>query len=992
MAKEKPRRGGGAASRGGKKRKEFQKAPCSGKLRQKEQQEIRELEDRICVEMPLPGLSWQPTLLHACLSSGSGSASDAHPEEKQPGSAEAPDAAAAAENPAGTPTLSRFFFSDLPLSQYTRRGLKDGGFHLLSSIQARAIPHALRGADILGEAKTGSGKTLCFVIPVLECLYRNCVSSIDGLAALILAPTRELAVQIFDVIKLVGRHHEFSAGCLIGGKSVQAEAQRVNALNIVVGTPGRVLQHMEESQLWEASGLKILVIDEADRLVDMGFFETSRMIISQLPTSRQSLLFSATLKSAVKRLAALAASTDAERISVDPGVSATPVSLRQSYVVVPAQHKLSALFSFLRTHSSKKILVFVSSCKQTRFLYEALRILKPGVTLMYLHGRQKQQKRLEVFQSFVERSGECCLISTDLASRGIDFTQLSLFTASKLGPTGFSGKRRAREEDERTHAERRAAGQRTGSARGRPDDAARGVDFVVQLDCPDSVETYIHRVGRTARMQRKGQALLMILPSEVQFVDRLRDKKIEMKQLFMNPKKAVRVENKLQSILAQNTALKILAQQALTSYLRCVALMPDKTVFSLPTEKKALTALANAYGLSLPPNVTLLVDEKARPQKGGEAECGEGESSVSTGGAVAVTEMKKKKNLSKLERLKEKIRQKKAEKEARRQTQSLDTETREAGETETLVEVESAAEIKEKKGRANERRRERFEEPSEGGQDDDAAGNLDDDGLLVLKDTETANLDEKDKGRLLHEQLMRKPGYRREQLRFRADGTAKVKGLAAASLQQSHVFFGDEEGDEEEERDSGDSGDKGDWGGDDEGEEGSGDLPSASGRAAFLQRMRKKVLAAQQGDKERHRQRIHELHTRQRQKARARRQAQAAEQGNAPQAVLDLRNSPWEEDEESAEEREGGEEEDAEQPGGRRVARRSSSPGASDEECEETRGEKRRKADRHETGVAGGGGSKRQRRDRVASQATDDGVPEEDLEALALQVLQGKAL
>ncbi|KFH04720.1 DEAD/DEAH box helicase domain-containing protein [Toxoplasma gondii VAND] len=173
MAKERLIRGGGSASRGfGKKRKEFQKRAPSGKLRQKEQQEIRVVEEGAMARA-------------------------AGKEEGDP--------SVSRENAAGTPTLSRFFFSDLPLSQYTRRGLKEGGFHLLSSIQARAIPHALRGADVLGEAKTGSGKTLCFVIPVLECLYRNCVSSIDGLAALILAPTRELAVQIFDVIKLVGR-------------------------------------------------------------------------------------------------------------------------------------------------------------------------------------------------------------------------------------------------------------------------------------------------------------------------------------------------------------------------------------------------------------------------------------------------------------------------------------------------------------------------------------------------------------------------------------------------------------------------------------------------------------------------------------------------------------------------------------------------------------------------------------------------------------------
>ncbi|KFG51492.1 DEAD/DEAH box helicase domain-containing protein [Toxoplasma gondii FOU] len=666
--------------------------------------------------------------------------------------------------------------------------------------------------------------------------------------------------------------------------------------------------------------------------------------------------------------------TDAECISVDPGVSATPVSLRQNYVVVPAQHKLSALFSFLRTHSSKKILVFVSSCKQTRFLYEAFRILKPGLALMYLHGRQKQQKRLEVFQSFVDRTGECCLISTDLASRGIDFTKLSLFETSKQrsGPRGF-GKRRGRREGETNGVE-------TTHKKGAREAETRGVDFVVQLDCPDSVETYIHRVGRTARMQRTGQALLMILPSETKFVDRLRDKKIEMQQLFMNPKKAVRVENKLQSILAQNTALKLLAQQALSSYLRCVALMPDKSVFSLPTDKKALTALANAYGLSLPPNVTLLADEKTKNRESQDGD----EDELCTGGAVAVTEMKKKKNLSKLERFKEKIRQKKAEKAARQHAQRMETET-EA--TETEKEEKEKQEKKEVRKKREETERtltllqEREQnEDEEGGEE--AAANLDDDGLLVLKDREDdADLDEKERGRLLHEQLMRKPGFRRERLRFRADGTAKVKGLAAASLHQSHVFFGDEE-DEEDEGDSGDEGDRGD---EEErrGEEGEGDLPSASGRAAFLRRMREKVMAAQHEDKERNRQRIHELHTKQRQKARARRQAQAAEQGNAPHAVLDLRSLPGDEEEGSAGERGDSEEEAAESD--RRLPTSSS-----ESESEMQSGKRQPKRRAREEERATGRGSKRQRSNRSSTDDTDNKVEEQDLEALALQVLQGK--
>ncbi|PFH32851.1 DEAD/DEAH box helicase domain-containing protein [Besnoitia besnoiti] len=1002
-------RGGGKKMKKSKGRRDEKSSVSSLKLRQREQQEIRELEDRICVEMPLPGLTWQPPLLQSslasaeaasaasCAAAASESSSAAPSREAAKGDdappQEAADSPPSAAGAGATPTLSRFFFSDLPLSQYTRRGLRDAGLRLLSSIQARAIPHALRGADVLGEAKTGSGKTLCFVIPVLECLYRHCVSNIDGLAALVLAPTRELAVQIFDVFKLVGRHHEFSAGCLIGGKSVSAEAQCVNVLNIIVGTPGRVLQHMDESHLWEASNLKILVIDEADRLVDMGFLETTRLILSQLPSSRQSLLFSATLKSAVKRLAALAALPDAERISVDAGLTATPLTLRQSYVVVPAQHKLSALFSFLRTHSAKKILVFVSSCKQTRFLYEIFRILKPGPGLLYLHGRQKQQKRLEVFQSFVDRPGACCLISTDLASRGIDFTQLS-FASTKSrrtpGPAA-KGKGAARQE-----------GNAEGDVNAMRKNAKKnGVDFVVQLDCPDSIETYIHRVGRTARMQRKGQALLMVLPSEVKFVERLHEKKIEMKQLFMNPKKAVRIENKLQSILAENTALKFLAQQALASYLRCIALMPDKSVFNLPTEAKPLTALANGYGLSLPPSVTVLAAEEGKArhkvsdtERGGECEAGD---PVCTGGAVAVTEMKKKKNLSKLDRLKEKIRQKKADKEARRLAASAETETVQCSldggaHAGTPGTPECGKPLRREKcadarvTSACERGHSVLDD--EGEEDGEESERLDDVGFLRLKmgsgEKEEAVFDKNENGRLLHEQLIRKPGFQRERLRFRKDGTAKVKGLAVASMQQSHVFFQEDEDEEEatEERAKETEADS-------RGEEGENDsgLPSAAGRAAFLQKMRLKVLEAQQGDKERNRKRIQERHTRQRQKERARRQAEAAERsGLGAEAMLDLRNAQRA-DEEDEEERETGE-------GGSQVSPSSSAVSSEAEEREKrevsatsTRRKPEFGGERQQKG-----GAKRRRLDGHFSKGGEDAqeaTDEADLEARALRVLEG---
>lgn len=199
----------------------------------------------------------------------------------------------------------------MPLSRKTLDGLSKGGFTTPTDIQREAIAVGLQGRDVLGAAMTGSGKTLAFLIPVLECLYRSRWTMNDGLGILIISPTRELAYQTFEVLKKIGRFHDFSAGLIIGGKDLKGEQDRINRTNIVVCTPGRLLQHFDETWNFSCENLKMLskfsrivvkissfssseVIDEADRTLDMGFAETMRSIVSNLPEKRQTLLFSAT--------------------------------------------------------------------------------------------------------------------------------------------------------------------------------------------------------------------------------------------------------------------------------------------------------------------------------------------------------------------------------------------------------------------------------------------------------------------------------------------------------------------------------------------------------------------------------------------------------------------------------------------------------------------------------------------------------------------------
>lgn len=196
-------------------------------------------------------------------------------------------------------------FSDLPLSEPTASGLASSHFKTLTDIQSRAIGHALKGRDILGAAKTGSGKTLAFLIPVLENLYRKQWSEHDGLGALILSPTRELAIQIFEVLRKIGRYHTFSAGLIIGGKSLKEEQERLGRMNILVCTPGRMLQHLDQTAMFDVFNLQMLVLDEADRILDMGFQKTVDAIVGHLPKERQTLLFSATQTKKVSDLARL---------------------------------------------------------------------------------------------------------------------------------------------------------------------------------------------------------------------------------------------------------------------------------------------------------------------------------------------------------------------------------------------------------------------------------------------------------------------------------------------------------------------------------------------------------------------------------------------------------------------------------------------------------------------------------------------------------------
>ena len=283
-------------------------------------------------------------------------------------------------------------FAQLPLSRRTLAGLAKGKWTTMTDVQRAAIPHALAGRDILGAAKTGSGKTLAFLVPLLELLFRERWSKADGLGALVVSPTRELALQIFDVLRTLGVQHDLSAGLVIGGKDKGEEAERIGGMNVLVCTPGRLLQHLDETVGFEATNLQLLVLDEADRILDLGFEATLTAILSSLPRSRVTWLFSATQTRAVSALSRLSLRTPQLLAVHEHSATATPKRCEHHVLTTTLPRKLDTLWGFLRSHLKAKTIVFLSSCKQVQYFHAAFSALRPGVSLLCLHGRQKQMQ------------------------------------------------------------------------------------------------------------------------------------------------------------------------------------------------------------------------------------------------------------------------------------------------------------------------------------------------------------------------------------------------------------------------------------------------------------------------------------------------------------------------------------------------------------------------------------------------------------------------
>ncbi|XP_036700506.1 ATP-dependent RNA helicase DDX18-like isoform X2 [Balaenoptera musculus] len=362
------------------------------------------------------------------------------------------------------------------VNENTLKAIKEMGFTNMTEIQHKSIRPLLEGRDLLAAAKTGSGKTLAFLIPAVELVVKLKFMPRNGTGVLILSPTRELAMQTFGVLKELMTHHVHTYGLIMGGSNRSAEAQKLaNGINVIVATPGRLLDHMQNTPGFMYKNLQCLVIDEADRILDVGFEEELKQIIKLLPTRRQTMLFSATQTRKVEDLARISLKKEPLYVGVDDDKAhATVDGLEQGYVVCPSEKRFLLLFTFLKKNRKKKLMVFFSSCKSVKYHYELLNYI--DLPVLAIHGRQKQNKRTTTFFQFCSADSGI-LLCTDVAARGLDIPE---------------------------------------------------VDWIVQYDPPDDPKEYIHRVGRTARgLNGRGHALLILRPEELGFLRYLKQSKLE---------------------------------------------------------------------------------------------------------------------------------------------------------------------------------------------------------------------------------------------------------------------------------------------------------------------------------------------------------------------------------------------------------------------------------------------------------------------------------
>ncbi len=347
-------------------------------------------------------------------------------------------------------------FQQLGLAPEITRAVSDAGYRTPTPIQQGTIPGVLAGRDLIGCAQTGTGKTAAFTLPILHRLRSG---SAGRLRALILVPTRELALQVHESLRTYGRHLRLSPVVVYGGVGLgPQEAALRRGADILVATPGRLLDHMERGNV-RFGTLEVLVLDEADRMLDMGFIRDVRRIIRALPARRQTLFFSATMPDEVRRLSREIL-RDPVTVEVAPRRSAPAAGVRQTVMPVAREHKRDLLAHLVRNEARGHTLIFTRTKHGANKLARHLEKCGHGVAV--LHGNRSQAQRTRALDAF-RRKRARIMVATDIAGRGID---------------------------------------------------VEGITHVVNFDLPSVPEDYVHRIGRTARAGATGAAISLMSPEE----------------------------------------------------------------------------------------------------------------------------------------------------------------------------------------------------------------------------------------------------------------------------------------------------------------------------------------------------------------------------------------------------------------------------------------------------------------------------------------------
>ena len=353
------------------------------------------------------------------------------------------------------------------------------------------------------------------------------------------------------------KKHSQTHGLIIGGANRRVEAEKlVKGVNLLVATPGRLLDHMQNTKGFAFGSLKVFCMDEADRMLDIGFEEEMRTIVRMIPKDRQTMLFSATQTTKVEDLARLSLKSPTYIGVDDARATSTATGVEQGYCVVPSEKRFLLLFTFLKKNLKKKVMVFFSSCNSVKYHAELLNYI--DIPVSDIHGKQKQQRRTTTFFEFC-KADRGILLCTDVAARGLDIP---------------------------------------------------AVDWIIQFDPPDDPREYIHRVGRTARgTDGRGRALLFLIPEELGFLKYLKAAKVPLNEYEFPQKKIANVQSQLEKLVEKNYYLHQSARDAYRAYILAYNSHTLKDVYNV--HELNLASVALSFGFHRPPKVQLNLDSKA---------------------------------------------------------------------------------------------------------------------------------------------------------------------------------------------------------------------------------------------------------------------------------------------------------------------------------------------------------------------------------------------